>query len=144
MKLSTKSRYGLRAIIEVARCYGGAPAKRKDIAASQNLSDSYLENILIVLKNSKLVETTRGMKGGYVLSRNPSQVTVLDVIDSLEGTLNLIECVDAPTVCNKSENCATRTVWKELSDSWKSVLSKITLQELLEREDSSNALNYSI
>ena len=143
MKLSTKSRYGLRAILEIAK-NGATPAKRKDIASSQAISDSYLENILIVLKNNRLIETSRGVNGGYVLTRKPSEISILEIVNALEGPLDLVECVGAPSGCRKSEACAARTVWKELADSWHQTLSSLTLQELLDREMAICCSSYEI
>jgi len=144
MKLSTKARYGLRAVIEIARQFGGTPSKRKDVAVAQDISDSYLENILIVLKNSKIIETTRGANGGYVLCRHPSEITVLDVVNALEGPLNLVECVDSPESCKKSDNCCTRDIWKMMSESWKSTLGNISLQDVIENDNEKKCLNYCI
>ncbi len=145
MRLSTKSRYGLRAILEIAKSYGFSPAKRKDIATRQGISDSYLENILIVLKNRKIIETSRGVNGGYVLCRDPGSISVLEVVEALEGPLDIVECVSAVDACEKAEICSARTVWKELSDTWKSVLGKLSLQDLLDREQQATGVsNYSI
>ena len=144
MKLSTKSRYGLRAVVQIAKSYGVAPSKRKDIASIQGLSISYLENILIVLKNSRIIDTTRGVNGGYVLCRQPSAVSVLDVVNALEGPLNLVECVDSPAECENAETCAARTVWKELVECWRERLGKLTLQDLLDREHAICNSNYAI
>lgn len=144
MKLSTKSRYGLRAVIEIAKTYGSGPAKRKNVAAQQGISDSYLENILIVLKNNRIIETTRGVNGGYVLSRSPKEITVLEVVDSLEGPLNLVDCVSSNSICSKTDTCATRTIWKEIADAWKSILGNITLQDVIEREERLYSPTYSI
>lgn len=136
MKLSTKSRYGLRAVMEIAKVYGAAPAKRKNIAASQEISDSYLENILIVLKNCRIIETSRGINGGYILCRSPKDISVLEIVTALEGPLDLVDCVGAEKACMKSQTCATRTVWKELADSFQTILGRLTLQDLIEREGS--------
>ena len=144
MKLSTKCRYGLRAIVDIARAYGKNPAKRKDIAKKQEISSSYLENILLILRNYKIVETTRGVNGGYVLSRAPSNITVYEIINALEGPLSLTDCVDEPASCNRTSSCATRFVWCELAGAMRSVLSKITLQELLDREKKSGVTDYTI
>jgi Rrf2 family transcriptional regulator, cysteine metabolism repressor len=135
MRLSTKSRYGLRAVIEIAKVYGSAPAKRREVASSQGISDSYLENILIVLKNSRIVETTRGINGGYVLSRPPREITVLEVITALEGPLDLVECVTTDTACTKTAHCAARSIWVELAQSWKTMLGNLTLQDMINREE---------
>ena len=109
MKLSTKSRYGLRAVIEIAKTYGSAPAKRKSVASNQGISDSYLENILIVLKNNRIIETTRGVNGGYILSRSPKEITILEIVNSLEGPLDLVECVSSNATCSKTETYTSRT-----------------------------------
>lgn len=144
MKLSTKSRYGLRAVIEIAKSYGSTPAKRKIVASSQGISDSYLENILIVLKNSRIIETTRGVNGGYILSRAPKDISVLEVIDALEGPIDIVDCVSSSGICSKTDTCAARTIWKELADSWKSILGNLTLQDLIEREETLFTPMYAI
>ncbi len=144
MKLSTKCRYGLRAVLEIAREYGKTPAKRKVIAGKQGISSSYLENILLVLRNHKIVETTRGVNGGYVLCRPPSAVSVYDIVNALEGPLTIVDCVDDPHGCNKSGRCVTRTVWCEVAGAVHGVLKGISIQELLEREKKTGSLDYSI
>lgn len=144
MKLSTKSRYGLRAVIEIAKAYGSAPAKRKSVASNQGISDSYLENILIVLKNNRIIETTRGVNGGYILSRPPKDITILEVIDTLEGPLDIVDCVTSSSSCSKTDTCAARTIWKELSETWKKNLGSLTLQDLIEREEALFAPMYTI
>jgi Rrf2 family transcriptional regulator, cysteine metabolism repressor len=144
MKLSTKSRYGLRAVIEIAKSYGSVPAKRKIVASSQGISDSYLENILIVLKNSRIIETSRGVNGGYILNRPPKDISVLEVIDALEGPIDIVDCVSSSGICSKTETCAARTIWKELSDTWKSILGNLTLQDLIEREEALFTPMYAI
>lgn len=144
MKLSTKTRYGLRAVVEMAKWYGMAPAKRKEIAKAQGLSDSYLENILIILKNSRIVGTTRGANGGYVLTRSPEQITVLEVINALEGTLELVDCVADEMSCDRTETCVERTVWRELTLAWNATLGNLTLRDLLNREQALYAATYAI
>ena len=144
MKLSTKCRYGLRAVIDIAGYYGKAPAKRRDIAKKQNLSSSYLENILLVLRNHDIIETARGVNGGYVLCRKPSEITAYDIVNALEGTLSLVDCVDKPKSCRRSPDCVTRIVWQELSGAFRTSLGAITLQDLLEREKKCSAIDYSI
>ena len=144
MKLSTKCRYGLRAVLDIARKYGKSPAKRKDIAKKEGISSSYLENILLVLRNHKIVETTRGVNGGYVLSRPPSAISTYEIVDALEGPLSLVDCVDDPQGCEKSGRCVTRTVWCEAAKAVREVLKKISLQELLDREEKTGPLDYCI
>lgn len=143
MKLSTKARYGLRAAIEIAKTYGGVPTKRKDIAANQGISDSYLENILIVLKNNRIIETTRGANGGYVLCRAPSQISVYEIVTALEGPLDMVDCVGNPNSCPKHTKCASHSLWKEAADQLKVVLEKVSLKDMVEREQLLND-NYCI
>jgi Rrf2 family cysteine metabolism transcriptional repressor len=144
MKLSTKCRYGLRAVLEIARHYGKAPVKRKEIARKEGISSSYLENILLVLRNRKIVETARGVNGGYVLCGPPSSVSVFEIVSALEGPLCIVDCVDEPARCRKAVRCVTRPVWCGLSETIRESLRKISLQELLERERKAGSFEYSI
>jgi Rrf2 family cysteine metabolism transcriptional repressor len=143
LKLSTKCRYGARAIVEIARSYGKFPTKRKDIAESQNISESYLENILISLKKHGIIGTIRGSQGGYVLNRTPSDVTLFEVVQALEGSLAPVECLEKSAKCERIAVCTTRNVWKELMEAQEKVLRSITLQNLLDREKS-DGLNFCI
>lgn len=144
MKLSTKARYGLRAVIEIAKSYGGVPAKRKEIAEKQDISDSYLENLLIVLKNMRIVETTRGSNGGYVLCRAPSKITVLEIVEALEGPLFLVDCISDQKNCIKSSRCSTRMVWDEMSRLLRQNLAQKTIQDLVDMENAVQSPDYSI
>lgn len=144
MKLSTKCRYGLRAVLDISRKYGKTPAKRKDIAKRENLSPSYLENILLVLRNSKIVETTRGVNGGYVLTRQPSSITVYEIVNALEGPLTIVDCVEKPKGCERAGACITRLVWCEVASAVRKVLEGITLQSLLDKEKKMGLSDYSI
>ena len=121
MKLSSKCRYGIRAVIEIARNYRKRPTKRKEIAASQDLDDSYLENILIDLKNKNIVGAIRGAKGGFVLKKAPEEITMLYVIESLQGDLSPVECLCTPSICDRVENCVTRPVWQKMKDAQEGV-----------------------
>lgn len=134
MKLSSKCRYGIRAVLEIAKNYQQRPTKRKEIAASQDLDDSYLENILIDLKNKNIVAAIRGAKGGFVLKKAPEEITLLDVIQSLHGDLSPAECLNTPSVCNRVENCVTRPIWQRMKIAQEDVLKDVTIKQLLEQE----------
>jgi Rrf2 family protein len=134
-KLSTKCRYGTRAILEIAKCYGRDPVKRKNIALSQGVSQAYLVNILISLKNSGFIDTVRGAQGGYVLKRAPSQIVLFDVVQALEGSLAPVECLENKNACDRIASCKARTVWKELMEAQKQVLGSVTLQDILDRKE---------
>jgi Rrf2 family protein len=144
MRLSTKSRYGLRAALAIARKHGKEPAKRKDIAQKEGLSNSYLENILLILRNHKIVETSRGVKGGYALRRSPAEITVYDIVNALEGPLSIVDCVEKPKSCPKAPLCIAKAVWCDLAAAVKDALEKVTLQMLLDRERKSGTIEYSI
>ncbi len=144
MKLSTKCRYGVRAVVEIAKNYGKKPMKRKDIVDNQMLTGSYLENILITLKNNNIVIAVRGVNGGFLLKRPPETITVLEVVESLQGTLTPVDCLLEGTVCELMETCLTRPVWRKLKDAQAEVLSNITIQNLLDQEKENQPLNFDI
>jgi Rrf2 family transcriptional regulator, cysteine metabolism repressor len=134
LKLSTKCRYGTRAIVEIARCYGRNPVKRKDIAESQGISEPYLVNILLALKNDSIIDTIRGAQGGYFLTRPPAEISLFQVVKALEGSVAPVECLEHKGVCDRVAGCAARKVWKELMEAQEKVLRSVTLQQLLDKE----------
>jgi len=146
MKLSTKCRYGVRAMLEIGRQYrgGGGPVKRKDIAQIQGISHAYLENILISLKAAKFIRTTRGANGGFILEREPSEITMLQLVTALEGSITPVECLDNTDCCEKTSRCVARRVWKKLQDAQVAALSSITLQDLLDMEKETAEPTYTI
>ena len=144
MKLSTKCRYGVRAMLEIARQYRAGPVKRKDIARIQGISHAYLENILIALKTAKFIRTARGAQGGFILEKEPSEITMLQLVSTLEGSITPVECLDNSERCEKTSHCVARNVWKKLHDAQVNVLSSITLQDLLDMEKDSASLTYTI
>jgi Rrf2 family transcriptional regulator, cysteine metabolism repressor len=144
MKLSTRSRYGTRAMLEIARHYGKAPLKRNDIIKAQGISKSYLENILITLKASQLITTERGASGGFTLKHSPAKTTLYQIVSTLEGSLAPVECVESPSTCEKSGRCVVRKAWNKLHQAQVECLKGITLQDLLEMEEKGQALDYSI
>jgi Rrf2 family protein len=144
MKLSTRCRYGTRALTQIARNHGSGPTKRKDIARDHELSKGYLENILSALRTRRIVKAVRGADGGFVLGRDPSQITLLEVAEALEGTIAPVECVVDPARCERSSSCAARRVWKRLYDAQVGVLSGITLRDMVEMEKEEQPMDWSI
>ncbi|MBD3347414.1 MAG: Rrf2 family transcriptional regulator [Chitinivibrionales bacterium] len=144
MKLSTKSRYGVRAILEIAKNYEKVPTKRKNIVAKQNISDAYLENILIMLKNNGIIETVRGARGGYIINRPPSMITLMEIVGALEGSLAPVDCLDNPSLCSEVQHCPSRKVWKKLYEARRAVLEETTLQDLLDGSESAGKSGYCI
>lgn len=143
MKISTKSRYAVRALVDMASRERGKPVKRKNIAQAQEISDSYLENILISLKASHLIEVERGAHGGYRLARKPSRITLLDVITAMEGPLVLVNCRKGGKECSRTSQCQAQFYWRNLEDVMKEYLSGVTISKIREGQ-SNQALTYSI
>ncbi|EFC90163.1 MULTISPECIES: RrF2 family transcriptional regulator [Dethiosulfovibrio] len=135
MKLSTKTRYGLRAMIDLARGYGtGRPISISEVAKNQTLSESYLEQLFSKLRKSGLVSSVRGAQGGYLLSRDPKEILTSEIIDSLEGPISLADCVDYGT-CERGGCCPARFLWEKVSDSIERVTSSTTLWDIIEEYD---------
>ncbi len=134
MKLSTKGRYTTRAMLELAIHYGEGPIQIKDISRSQEVSERYLEQLLLPLKSAGLIRTTRGANGGFELIRKPSEIRLLDIFLVAEGTTAPVECVDNAAVCSRSAGCATRGIWAEIKAATDKVLESTTLQDLVERQ----------
>lgn len=133
MNFSTKTRYGLRILVQLAECYGGnAAVKGKDIAAEQNFTEAYLEQIMIKLKEAGFVRAERGCNGGYRLAKSPDKITVLDVIELFEGRLDLVRCKDDKQTCSRLAQCKTASVWKKLSDVFRGETAKLTLPKIIE------------
>ena len=134
MKLSTRTRYGTRALLDLARHQGNKLVQLKDIAHRQNISLHYLEHIIAPLVGAGIVRSTRGARGGLQLTRRPSEIKLSDVVQLLEGTITPVDCVIDPESCNRSDFCVTREVWGEMKKAIDNTLKAITLQELVERE----------
>ncbi len=132
VKLSTKGRYGTRAGLELALRYNTGPIMVREIAAHQNISMRYLEHILNSLRSSGIVKSTRGAKGGYELSKAPVDVTIGDIVRSLEGPLDIVSCTNGME-CDKISNCVMHYVWKDVKESMESLLDGITLEDLVNK-----------
>lgn len=135
MKISTKGRYGLRALLDLAT-HGaeGTPVYLSDIAKRQEISEKYLEHIFGALHKSGLVKALRGRKGGYLLTKQPDEITLHEIISALEGPCNLVDCVTDVTSCPKTDSCVTREVWSLLGNKIEEVLTGFTLAALAERQ----------
>jgi Rrf2 family transcriptional regulator, cysteine metabolism repressor len=131
LRISTRARYGTRAMLELALNYGQGPLLVKDIASKQKLSNRYLEQLLLTLKLAGLVRSSRGHRGGFMLARKPSQVRLLEIVQALDGPIAPVDCVDEPDCYPRAEFCATREVWTEVKRAVSSVLNSITLQHLV-------------
>ncbi|MDK2896625.1 MAG: hypothetical protein PWP04_745 [Candidatus Atribacteria bacterium] len=132
MRISTRLRYGLRLLLELARHEGGKPVKLKDVSANQQIPLPYLRQLIIPLENEGLVKSVRGSRGGYLLAQPPEKIGLLKVARVLEGPLTLVNCVGEPSACNRSPSCPTRKLWEEISEETRKVLSQKTLKSLLD------------
>lgn len=137
MKLSTKSRYGTRLMLDLAKRYNKGPVQLGDIAKREDISLKYLEQILIPLRRANFVKSVRGQKGGYLLARHPDEITIGEIVGLLEGGKTLAECSENPNICGRSPTCLTRELWKEVSEEMFRKLNSITLDDLLQREETS-------
>jgi len=134
MKLSTRGRYGTRALLELALHHGKGPVPLKDIAQSQQISLPYLEHLITPLIAGGIVWSIRGARGGVSLARPPEEIRLSEVLQLLEGSIALVECVNDPKYCSRSDFCVTRDIWGELKKVMDGVLESTTLQDLVERQ----------
>jgi Rrf2 family protein len=133
MKISTKIRYGTRAMLELASHYGEGPIELKEIAKRESISVKYLEQVIVPLRTAGLVKSVRGSKGGYSLAKPPSEICLNDLIEILEGPLNLIECLNDSRVCQRIPYCVTRDIWKEVSEAIQGIFHSVTLEDMVNR-----------
>lgn len=136
MKLSAREQYGLRAMIELGLRYGEGPVSLNDVAVAQEVSFPYLEQIMPLLRDADLIESTRGAHGGYALRRAPDRITVGDIIRALEeGQIMALKCIpgaEADYSCSRQEMCSARDIWRKMHAGIVQVLDSTTLTDLIE------------
>ncbi|OGO05305.1 MAG: hypothetical protein A2Y91_07505 [Chloroflexi bacterium RBG_13_54_8] len=133
MRLSTKGEYGTRALLDMALYQTGSPIPLKEIARRQAIPVQYLEQLVSPLIKAGIVRSIRGAGGGVTLAKPPDQIKISQVIETLEGSLAPVKCVDDPRVCSRSDFCVIRDVWEEVRRATKQVLESTTVQDLAER-----------
>ncbi len=133
MRVTTKVRYGLRAILQIAEGYGGPPVPISAIAHSQEVSGKYLEQLVGMLRKKQLIVSRKGVRGGYLLNRPPAEITLWEVINALDGDSELVDCCADPSVCDRSDFCSTRAIWGMLGEQLRSFWGGFTLQDMLDR-----------
>jgi Rrf2 family protein len=138
MKLSTRSRYGTRLMVDMAQHYNQGPVQLGDIAKRQDISVKYLEQIIIPLKKAGYIESLRGPKGGHILAKPPWEITVGELVALLEDGATLAACTERAEVCERSGTCPTRLIWKEAAQAMFDKLASITLADLVERAVNNN------
>lgn len=130
LKISTRGQYGIAAILAISHNEKLGPMPIKKISEEIGVSIKYLEQIFITLKKSGFVKSTRGPRGGYVLSRKPSLLSIKDILESLEGELKPVFCVADEVICDNAKNCGTKTLWMEMNDNIQDIISNITIEKL--------------
>jgi Rrf2 family protein len=134
MKLSTKGRYGMRALLDLGLHQGEGLVPLKDIARRQEVSLPYLEHVITPLIAAGLVKSTRGARGGVLLVKPPSEIKLSEIVQLLEGSIAPVDCVNDPKVCHRSVFCVTRDIWIEMERAMIQVLDSTTLEDLVERQ----------
>jgi Rrf2 family transcriptional regulator, cysteine metabolism repressor len=133
MKLSTRTRYAMRAVLELAEHFGKGPLQTRVIAENQDISAKYLEQIMAALKSMGLIRSQRGAKGGYVLANPPEKIKLSDVFDVFEGPVITVECVSNEKYCKKTSDCVARYIWLEVQRAVRNILQSMTLQDVIDR-----------
>ncbi len=145
MKISTKGRYALRFMIDLAEHRDDGYIALKDISKRQGVSKKYLEQIVAIFNKPDIIRANRGSQGGYKLAKEPSQYTVGEILRFTEGSLSPVDCVDQdPIDCPRSADCPTLPIWQNLSKIVNEYLDSITLQDILDRQQSNYSNNYVI
>ncbi len=132
MRLSTRGRYGVRLMLDLALHSGNGPVLLKDISKRQGISQKYLWNLITPLKTAGIVKSLRGAHGGFTLAKPPSEVSIVDILRVLEGPLCLVDCVENPSACERSGECVARDVWCLTCSTIRRTLETITLAGMIE------------
>jgi Rrf2 family protein len=134
MKLSTKGRYGVKAMVDLCIHYGEEPSSIKSISERQNISEYYLEQLFSPLRKADLIKSVRGAQGGYILSRAPKDITVSEIMGVLEGPIEISDCIEENNdkSCSNIDCCATRLLWSRIKESIDSVMESTTLQDMVD------------
>ncbi|MGD9932135.1 MAG: Rrf2 family transcriptional regulator [Dehalococcoidia bacterium] len=145
MRVSSRSDYGLRALIELAGHFGQGPLQSSEIALRRHIPEQYLDQLLTTLRKAGIIRSIRGPSGGHELVKNPSDVTVLEVIQALEGSLSPVSWLDEPPdSTDHPHQCGQREIWERIREATTSILSTYSVADLLEKEPHATAGRYVI
>ncbi len=131
MKLSTRSRYGTRMMLDLAQHYDEGPVQIRNVSKRENISVKYLEQLIIPLKKANFIKSVRGPKGGHMLAKPPEAITVGEIVKVLEGGINLSSCIENPEVCDRTRECLTRGLWEEATKAMYEKLNSATLSKMI-------------
>ena len=137
MKLSTRSRYGTRMMLDLAQHYDEGPVQIRNVSKRENISVKYLEQLIIPLKKANFIKSVRGPKGGHMLAKPPEAITVGEIVRVLEGGINLSSCIENPEVCDRTSDCLTRGLWEEATKAMYEKLNSATLSKMINDDSSS-------
>jgi len=127
-------------MLELASHYGEGPIELKEIAKKEDISLKYLEQVMTPLRTARLVKSARGSKGGYLLAKPPSEISLEDLVEILEGPVDLVECLGDPKGCQRSSFCVTRDIWKEVSEAISGIFHSVTLEDMVNRRKEKEGL----
>jgi len=139
MKISTKGRYGLRILLDLALHENDTPRLIRDIARSQQISEKYISRLIIDLRRGGMVRSIRGAKGGFRIAKEPREITLLDIVEVMEGPLSIVDCVRVPEKCMRNDKCAAHEIWHKLNSEIRESMRKVTLQDIIENYKQRNA-----
>lgn len=134
MRLTTRSRYGTRMVLDMAKRYNEGPIQIGDMARRLDVSVKYLEQLIIPLRKSGYIKSVRGPKGGHMLRKAPEEITVGEIVTVLEGGLFLTKCVEDPNVCNRSRDCLARKIWEQATKAVYDKLNSITFSDMIQTD----------
>ena len=134
MRLSTRSRYAIRALLDLAMHIGEGPILVREIAEREDISVRYLEQLLLPLKASGIVRATRGANGGFTLAKKPSEINLREIIQIMEGSTGFTECTDDEGICSRTGTCVLRDSWVEVTDAANKVMEATSLQLMVDRQ----------
>ncbi|MBO4520088.1 MAG: Rrf2 family transcriptional regulator [Alphaproteobacteria bacterium] len=134
MKISTKGRYGLRILLDLALYGQDAPRLMKEIADSQQISEKYISRLILPLNEAGFITSFRGAKGGLKLAKSPKEISLLEIVEAMEGRLAIVDCVFDKDFCPKSDNCSACKIWSSLNKKIRKQMAEITLKDVLKSE----------
>ena len=133
MKISTKARYGTRAMIDIGERYEKGPVSLRKLAERQCISMKYMEHIISLLKASGLIRSARGALGGYILAKKPHEISLRDIVQALEGSWSLVDCLDDNELCDRTKECVTYEIWHDIQTAIYEILDSTTLADMIGR-----------
>lgn len=134
MRLSTRGRYGLAAMIYLGKKYGDNPVSLNEISKATGLSNNYLEQLIRELKKQDLVISVRGVQGGYLLKKSPKEISVAEILECLEEFFGVTECSAVPGLCSREDTCPSRFIWTQMHDDMINSIKNVSLQDLISKE----------